>query len=211
VVLPKTNLPDWATSWFGYSSAHSETKNPYALARDPGGSSAGTAAGVAANLGTVGIGEDTDWSIRVPASCCNLFGIRVTTGLISRTDLSPLVVQQDTAGPMARTVEDIVRLLDVLVGYDPDDQWTAAVRHRTTDSYLDHLEPTAIESARLGVLRTAFGDDDDPDAAPVNAVVTNTLETLEAAGATLIDPLTIPDLEECLAETALYIFRPATT
>lgn len=116
---------------------------------------------MAANLGTVGIGEDTGGSIRVPASCYNLFGIRVTTGPISRTGLSPLVVQQDTAGPMARTIEDIVRLLDVLVGYDPDDQWTAAVRHRTTDSYLDHLEPTAIESARLGVLRTAFGDDDE--------------------------------------------------
>ena len=206
VVLAKTNLPDWAASWFGYSSVLGETKNPYALERDPGGSSAGTAAGVAANLGTVGIGEDTGGSIRVPASCCNLFGIRVTTGLISRTGLSPLVKRQDTAGPLARTVEDMARLLDVMVGYDPDDRWTGAVHERSCDSYLDHLDPTALEGARLGVLRDAFGDD-DPDAAPVNEVIEETLTTLEAAGAELIDPVSIPVLDERLAETALYSFQ----
>ena len=206
VVLAKTNLPDWAASWFGYSSVLGETKNPYALERDPGGSSAGTAAGVAANLGTVGIGEDTGGSIRVPASCCNLFGIRVTTGLISRTGLSPLVKRQDTAGPLARTVEDMARLLNVMVGYDPDDRWTGAVHERSRDSYLDHLDPTALEGARLGVLRDAFGDD-DPDAAPVNEVIEETLTTLEAAGAELIDPVSIPVLDERLAETALYGFQ----
>ncbi|MBX6342191.1 MAG: amidase, partial [Thermomicrobiaceae bacterium] len=118
VVLAKTNLPDFATSWFGYSSAGGETKNPYALDRDAGGSSAGTGAGVAANLGAVGIGEDTGGSIRVPASFDNVVGLRVTTGLISRTGLSPLVEFQDTAGPMARTVRDAAILLDALVGYD---------------------------------------------------------------------------------------------
>ena len=103
VVLAKTNLPDFATSWFAYSSAGGVTKNPYDLDRDPGGSSGGTGAAVAANLGTVGIGEDTGGSIRVPASFDNLVGVRVTTGLISRRGLSPLVVFQDTAGPMTRT------------------------------------------------------------------------------------------------------------
>ena len=84
VILGKTTLPDFATSWFGYSSASGETKNPYDLARDPGGSSAGTGAAIAANLAAVGIGEDTGGSIRVPASFDNLVGVRVTPGLISR-------------------------------------------------------------------------------------------------------------------------------
>src|SRR5205807_9695785 len=117
VILGKTSLPDFATSWFGYSSASGETKNPYALERDPGGSSAGTGAAVAANLAAVGIGEDTGGSIRLPASANNLVGVRVTPGLISRAGLSPLVVFQDTAGPLARTVTDAAILLDVLVGY----------------------------------------------------------------------------------------------
>lgn len=91
VILAKTNLPDWATSWFGYSSVIGRTKNPYDPERDPGGSSSGTGAAVAANLRAVGIGEDTGGSIRLPASFNNLFGIRVTPGLLSRTGMSPLV------------------------------------------------------------------------------------------------------------------------
>jgi len=102
IVLAKTNLPDFAAGFVGYSSAAGQTRNPYAPTRDSGGSSAGTAAGIAANLGLVGIGEDTGGSIRVPASFCNLFGLRVTTGLISRTGMSPLVAEQDTPGPMCR-------------------------------------------------------------------------------------------------------------
>ncbi len=205
IILAKTNLPDWAASWFGYSSVLGETKNPYALERDPGGSSAGTAAGIAANLGTVGIGEDTGGSIRVPASCCNLFGIRVTTGLISRTGLSPLIERQDTAGPIARTVTDMATLLDVIVGYDPADVRTSNVRQQGTDSYLDYLNPTALEGARIGILREAFGEEDDPNAAPVNEVIEDSLSTIESTGAELIDPVTIPDLDSLLEKTSLYI------
>src|ERR671933_3036427 len=100
IILAKPTLPDFATSWFSYSSVSQETKNPYALDRDPGGSSSGTGAAIAANLGAVGIGEDTGGSIRVPSSFDNLVGVRITTGLISRKGMSPLVVFQDTAGPM---------------------------------------------------------------------------------------------------------------
>ena len=206
VVLAKTNLPDWASSWFGYSSALGQTKNPYALNRDPGGSSAGTGAGVAANLGTIGIGEDTGGSIRVPASCCNLYGIRVTTGLVSRTGLSPLVKRQDTAGPMARTVEDMARLLDVIVGYDPDDRWTgAATLSQIKGSYTDHLNQNALDGARLGILRDVFGD--GPNATPVTKTVEDALERMEAAGADLIDPIKIPNIDEQIEETALYILQ----
>ncbi|MEF8891764.1 MAG: amidase, partial [Haloferacaceae archaeon] len=135
VVLAKTALPDWAAGFVGYSSAHGQTKNPYALDRDPGGSSAGTGAGVAANLGAVGVGEDTGGSIRVPASCCNLYGLRVTTGLVSRAGLSPLVERQDTPGPMARTVADLALVLDALVGYDPADRATTVAARADVDSY----------------------------------------------------------------------------
>ncbi|WP_436911034.1 amidase [Halosimplex marinum] len=209
VVLAKTNLCDWAASWFGYSSATGRTKNPYAPARDPGGSSAGTGAGVAANLGTVGVGEDTGGSVRVPAAYCNLFGIRVTTGLISRTGFAPLVARQDTPGPMARTVEDMARLLDVMVGYDPDDEWTGATAMATDDEYLDHLDRDALDGARIGVLRDAFGDDDAPasEVEPVSAVVEDALAAMADAGATLVDPVSIPDLDEQTEATSLYVLQ----
>jgi amidase len=208
VVLAKTNLPDWASSWFGTSSVLGRTKNPYDLDRDAGGSSAGTGAGVAANLGTVGIGEDTGGSIRVPASFCNLFGIRVTTGLVSRTGLAPLVERQDTAGPMARTVEDMALVLDAIVGYDPADEWTVATELADVDrSYVDHLDADGLDGARLGVLRGAFGPDDDPDAAAVTAVVEEALEAMSDAGAELIDPVEVSRLEERIEETMLYVLQ----
>jgi len=204
VVLAKTNLPDFAASWFGYSSAGGQTRNPYDLDRDPGGSSAGTGAGVAANLGTIGIGEDTGGSIRVPSANCNLFGIRVTTGLVSRNGLSPIVPRQDTAGPMARTVTDMASLLDVIVGYDPADTWTGATALTDVDSYTDHLKADGLEGVRIGVLRDAFGSDDDPRAAPVNEVVEQALDVMVTAGAELVDPVSITDLEAQLEETTIY-------
>ena len=127
LILAKASMCDFAAGWFSFSSVTDRTRNPYALDRDAGGSSAGTGAGVAANFGLVGIGEDTGGSIRIPASFNNLFGLRVTTGLISRTGFSPLLHFQDTAGPMARSVRDLAKLLDVLVGYDERDPYTCAV------------------------------------------------------------------------------------
>jgi len=207
IVLAKTNLCDWAASWFGYSSAIGRTKNPYALDRDPGGSSAGTGAGIAANLGTIGIGEDTGGSIRLPAGYCNLYGLRVTTGLISRTGFSQLVTRQDTPGPMTRTAEDLARLLDVIIGYDDTDLWTGANTGISEDSFVESLDPDALDGVRIGVLRQAFGDMDNPEAAPVNAVVEDTLSTLTDAGATLVDPVEIPDLDEKLDTTSLYALQ----
>lgn len=206
IVLAKTNLPDWAAAYFGYSSANGQTKNPYGLDRDPGGSSAGTGAGVAANLGTIGIGEDTGGSIRVPSANCNLFGIRVTTGLISRTGLSPIVPRQDTAGPMARTVTDMTYLLDVLVGYDPVDSWSGATAQTDIESYTDYLTADGLDGVRIGVLRDAFGSADNPRAAPVNEIVETALHTMADAGAELVDPVKIPDLQEQIEETTVYTY-----
>jgi len=204
VIIGKTNLPDFACSWFGYSSAGGQTKNPYDPDRDPGGSSAGTGAAVAANLGTVGIGEDTGGSIRVPSANCNLFGIRVTTGLVSRTGLSPIVPRQDTAGPMARTVTDMAHLLDAIVGYDPEDTWTGANAQTDVDSYADYLNEDGLEGVRIGVLRDAFGDDDDPRSAPVNGSVETALNAMVEAGAKLVDPVTVSDLEAQIEDTTIY-------
>ena len=97
IILAKTTMPDFATSWFGYSSKNGVSKNPYDLDYDPGGSSGGTGIAVAANLAMVGIGEDTGGSIRLPASCNNLVGLKPTPGIVSKAGMSPLVIFQDSA------------------------------------------------------------------------------------------------------------------
>lgn len=205
IILAKTTLPDWATSWFGFSSKSGETKNPYVLDRDPGGSSSGTAAAVSANLGTVGVGEDTGGSIRLPASFCNLVGVRVTPGLISRDGMSPLVVFQDTAGPMARTVTDAAILLDALVGYDERDPYTAAYAiagHK--GSYTQFLDKDGLKGAKIGVLKEAFGEDSDPESKEVNKLVRAALKDMEKAGATLVE-ISMPNLIDYVVETSLYL------
>ena len=204
IILAKTNLPDFAAGFVGYSSAGGQTRNPYDLSRDSGGSSAGTAAAVAADFALVGVGEDTGGSIRVPASFCNLFGLRVTTGLISRAGMSPLVAEQDTPGPMCRTVDDLARLLDVIVGFDPADEATAIHAQWSGESFVEALNEAALEGTRIGVLRTAFGERDEPRVSAVNSVVEEALGTLEAAGATLVDSVEIPELETFLDDTSLY-------
>src|SRR3978361_2395250 len=120
-------LLDFAASFNSASSLSGETLNPYDITRETGGSSAGTGAAIAANYGLIGVGEDTGGSIRVPASFCNLVGLRPTVGMISRAGLSPLVKTQDTPGPMTRTVRDAALMLDVLVGFDEKDLYTTAV------------------------------------------------------------------------------------
>jgi Asp-tRNA(Asn)/Glu-tRNA(Gln) amidotransferase A subunit family amidase len=207
IILAKTNMPDWAAGFVGYSSVQGQTKNPYGLDRDSGGSSAGTGAGIAANLGAIGIGEDTGGSIRVPASCCNLFGLRVTTGLVSRSGLSPLVERMDTPGPMTRTVEDMARVLDVIVGFDPEDERTATAEIApAAGSYRDALDPDALDGARIGVLRERFGDGDTA-ARDVNECVENALNSMASAGAQLVD-ITVPDLDRHLTETSLHAVAP---
>jgi amidase len=205
IILGKSALPDFATSWFGFSSKSGETKNPYALDRDPGGSSSGTGAAVAANLATVGVGEDTGGSIRLPASFNNLVGVRVTPGLISRAGMSPLVVFQDTAGPMTRTVTDAAILLDAMVGFDPRDEYTAAYAiagHK--GSYAEHLQRAGLEKARVGVLKEAFGNDADAEVGAVNAVIRTAIEAIRHAGAEIVE-ISLPNLLDYIVDTSLYL------
>ena len=204
IVLAKVSMCDFAAGWFSFSSVTDRTRNPYALDRDAGGSSAGTGAGIAANFGLVGIGEDTGGSIRVPASFNNLFGLRVTTGLISRSGFSPLVHFQDTPGPMARTARDLAKLLDVLVGYDEKDSYTcAATVARGVGSYEKLLDGATLQGARIGVLKQGFGPDDDYSG-PVNRVIRALLPRLREQRVELID-VQIPDLEQWIGQTSLYI------
>ncbi|MFC7186024.1 amidase [Halorubrum yunnanense] len=206
VILAKTNMPDWATSWFGFSSVAGRTKNPYDLDHDPGGSSSGTGAAIAANLGTVGIGSDCGGSIRVPASFDNLVGVRVTPGLISRSGVSPLVSQQDTAGPMTRTVRDSAKMLDVLVGYDGEDSLTGKSELIDLDgSYTNALNEDGLQDARVGVLRDGFGTNDTAE--QVNDVIERALTTISNLGSTLVDPVEIPNLEDYLNDTMLYVLQ----
>jgi len=205
IVLAKTTLPDFATSWFSFSSVSGVTRNPYDLDRDAGGSSSGTAAALAASLGLVGIGADTGGSIRVPASFNSLVGVRVTPGLISRRGVSALVSFLDTAGPMSRTVRDAALLLDAMVGYDPGDEYTSAyVAARPPASYASLLDSGALQGARVGVLQQVFGDQDDPDRAAVNAVIEHALDVMTRAGATMVD-VEVSALDDFMASTALYL------
>jgi amidase len=204
IILAKTSMCDFAAGWFSFSSITGKTKNPYDLNREAGGSSAGTCAGVSANFGLVGIGEDTGGSIRLPASFNNLFGLRVTTGLISRKGFSPLVHFQDTPGPVTRTVRDMAKLLDVIVGYDAKDPFTAAA-FCTDDAgkYEELLKKASLDGTRIGVLRQAFGPINQ-DSLPVNEVVESVINRLREEGAEIVETIEIPDLDEYLVKTSLY-------
>jgi amidase len=198
IVLAKTTLPDWATSWFSYSSLTTETRNPYDPGRDPGGSSSGTGAAVAANLATVGLGTDCGGSIRVPASFCNLVGVRSTPGVVPRTGTSYLVIPQDTVGPMARTVEDARRVFAVIAGYDPADPYSAAATIAAPPA-----EPgeDALRGARIGLVTNALGEDPD-----LRALITAAARALEGAGA-VVGEVEIPDLFDHIVATSMYTDR----
>jgi amidase len=207
IILAKTSMCDFAAGWFSSSSLTDHTKNPYAPERESGGSSAGTGAGVAANFGLVGIGEDTGGSIRIPASFNNLFGLRVTTGLISRSGFAPLVHFQDTPGPVGRTVADVARLLDSIVGYDPQDGFTVtAWMPPGAGGYTEALAADVpISRWRVGVLETGFGSAEDPDSAPVDAVVRGAVAHLEKLGVATVPGLEIDRLAEWIADTSVYV------
>ena len=209
VILGKTAMCDFAAGWFSFSSRTDHTKNPYDLDRETGGSSAGTAAAVTANLCLVGIGEDTGGSIRLPSSFTNLFGLRVTTGLVSRTGFSPLVHFQDTPGPMARNVSDLAAVLDVIVGYDPTDSYTAlATSGPEVGDYgeaLDGVDADTLSGFRVGVLTDAFGAGDDQEL--TNSVVRAAIDRLRHHGTGVVDGIVLGNLETWVAETSLYTIQ----
>ncbi len=183
IVLAKANLHELALAGTTVSSLAGQTRNPYSLDRTPGGSSGGTGAAIAANIGVIGFGSDTVNSIRSPASANSLVGLRPTRGLVSREGIIPVSFTQDAAGPITRTVADAAAVLTVLTGYDPGDPVTAYSVGHATD-YTAFLRPTGLRGVRLGVVETLFGT--QPIHQPVNAAVRAAIEVLGRSGATLV-------------------------
>ncbi|WP_412069385.1 amidase [Rubrivirga sp. IMCC43871] len=191
IVLAKSNMAEWAFSpVLTESSIGGVTRNPYDLDRVPAGSSGGTAAAVSANLGMAGLGTDTGNSIRGPSSHTALVGIRSSMGLTSRDGIVPLFLRNDIGGPMTRTVEDGVRLLDVIAGVDPADPITARAAGRPA-SYLPALDLDGLRGRRVGVFRRYLVGA-DPEVA---ARTEQALRDLAAQGAVLVDPFDVPDFE----------------
>ncbi|MBS0580518.1 MAG: amidase [Proteobacteria bacterium] len=210
LILGKTNLSEWANfrskrSSSGWSGRGGQTRNPYALDRNPCGSSSGSAVAVAADLAVVAIGTETDGSIVCPASVNGLVGIKPTVGLVSRTGIIPISASQDTAGPLARTVADAAAVLSVIAGYDPDDPATLPLKDRPAIDYSKSLDRAALKGVRIGVLRQYAGFHEG-----VDAVFERSLGILRAQGAILIDPVEIPKhttLEADEQTVLLYEFK----
>jgi amidase len=195
ILLGKTNLSEWANfrsthSVSGWSGRGGQCRNPYALDRNPCGSSSGTGAAISANLAAVGVGTETDGSIVCPSSANSLVGIKPTVGLVSRRGIIPISHTQDTAGPMARTVTDAATLLGVLAGTDADDPATAAA-HGESD-YTKFLVPNGLQGARIGVARAKFFG----YSAVADKLVEAAIDVMKQAGAVIVDPADIPHVGE---------------
>lgn len=178
------------------------SRNPYDLERTVGGSSGGTGAAVSANLAAAGIGQEGFASIRRPSGWNGIVGMRPTPGLVSRAGVyAGWPGRNGSLGPMTRTVTDLAKLLDVMAGYDPEDPMTAHGVGFVPASYTDSLDADGLKGARIGILRTPMGARSEPDSedfAKVTAVFDRAVGELAAAGATVIDPIEIPDLNELL-------------
>lgn len=162
VILGKTNLSEWANfrstrSTSGWSSRGGQTKNPYVLDRNPCGSSSGTGTAIAASLGTIGIGTETDGSIICPAAVSGLAGLKPTVGVVSRRGIIPVALSQDTAGPMARTVSDVALLMNGLAAVDEIDPSGPAAKGHIAADYTVFLRADALKGRRIGVLRQSMG------------------------------------------------------
>jgi len=197
IVVAKANLQELSFGVDTISSLGDETRNAYALDHRPSGSSGGTAASIAANLGLVGTGSDTCSSVRSPAAFNNLVGIRPTRGLLSRTGIVPLSESQDTAGPITRTVSDAARMLDVMAGYDIADPVTArGVGKVPEQGYTAHLDEDGLDGAKIGILREFFGLQ-ETDSAPeeradaVTDIIDSAIDEMRACGASIVDPVEI--------------------
>ena len=194
IIIAKTNMAEFA--WSPVETVGSMlpgyTHNPYSLNRVTAGSSGGTAAAVASSFAAVGLGTDTGNSIRGPSAHNDLVGIRSTMGLTSRSGIVPLNLMNDIAGPMARTVADAVKLLDVVAGYDPDDPVTEAARTHKETSYSAALVGGSLKGARIGVARFVMRPTADPD---VVKLFNEALADMQKDGAILVENFTIPGFD----------------
>jgi amidase len=211
VILGKTNLSEWANfrsmkSSSGWSGRGGQTKNPYALDRNPCGSSSGTGSAITANLSAVGIGTETDGSIVCPAGSTGLVGLKPTVGLVSRSGIVPISHSQDTAGPMTRTVADAAALLSVIAGVDSADEATASARGHLAADYTKSLDANALKGARLGVARAKVTEYNTA----TDRLFEQAIAALKAAGAEIVDPADIGamgEYDDAEFEVLLYEFK----
>ncbi len=192
VILGKTNLSEWANfrsdrSTSGWSSRGGRTLFPYALDRNPCGSSSGTGVAIAADLAVLGVGTETDGSIICPSSANALVGVKPTVGLVSRSGIIPISATQDTAGPLTRTVEDAALLLAAMRGVDDSDAATVAAADHMSDDLAGALRKDGLRGARIGVARKFLGRQPELD-----AVFGQAIATLKAQGAEIVDPADLP-------------------
>ena len=205
VILGKSALGEMAGG-DTHGSLFGSTRNPYDLDRTVGGSSGGSAAAVAANFCTAAIGQEGLASIRRPAAWNSIAGMRNTAGLVSRGGVySGWPATAGSLGPMARTMRDMAALLDVIVGYDPEDPLTAYGFGHVPESFMKCLDKDGLKGVRLGILREPMGIDSEPqseDFKKVSEVFANSIEELKTAGAEIVDPVVIPKLNDLLAKRA---------
>lgn len=189
IILGKASMGEFASG--SYNSVSGQTINPYNFKRDTGGSSSGSAAAITANFAVLAVGTDTSTSVRGPSAFNGIVGLRPTTGLISRAGIAPKDLEFDTAGPMARTVTDVARMLSVLGMPDPEDPLSGTIwnemagRYPVTGGRIDfsaYLDPDAFRGKRVGVLRDFFGGDPE-----IDAMAEEALRRIAALGATLVD------------------------
>lgn len=205
LILGKTNLSEWANfrsthSTSGWSSRGGQTKNPYALDRNPCGSSSGSAVAVAANLCAAALGTETDGSLICPAHNNGIVSIKPTLGLISRSGIIPVSHNQDTAGPMTRTVSDTAVLLGALTGFDPRDPVTGSSQGKALTDYTPYLDPDGLRGVRIGVARNFFGFNPD-----VDQIMETCIAEMKRLGAEIIDPANV-ETEEKLGKTEVEVF-----
>jgi len=204
VILGKTNLSEWANirsshSTSGWSGRGGLTRNPYALDRNPSGSSSGSGAAVSANFCALALGTETDGSIISPSCVNGIVGIKPTVGLVSRAGIIPIAHSQDTAGPMARTVTDAAILLGTLTGVDGDDPATEASRGKALTDYTKFLDPSGLRGSRIGVVRKFFGNND-----AVDRLMNQAIEEMKRQGAVLVDPADLGAVDQ-LGDSELQV------
>lgn len=218
ILLAKANMDEFAFTYKGSSSVAGQTRNPYDVDITPGGSSSGSASGVAASLAMVGLGTDTGGSGRVPAAVQGLVGIRPSLRLLSQNGIVPLAHSEDSAAPICRTVQDCALLLQVMTGYDAEPgsgqrsaidagapQLADAAAYakliqagRGTRDITAALDPGALRGARIGVLRQLFPPSSSSEREQFNAVLEAAMQRMRAAGA-VVEDVRLPDLDGILA------------
>ena len=193
IILGKLNMSEWAyfrgeRATSGWSARGGQCKNPYALDRNPCGSSSGSGAAASANLCALTVGTETGGSIMCPSSSNGIVGIKPTVGLWSRSGIIPISHSQDTAGPMTRTVRDAAVLLGGAVGVDPRDEATSRSEGNFHTDYAQFCDPAGLQGARIGVARSFTGFDPR-----VTALFENAIQAMADGGAVIVDPANLPE------------------